>query len=355
VPVIGLVQVGMQQMADRYTYLPLIGVFIMLAWEIPERLEAWRYSRAVLITGASFALAACAFATREQLSHWQDSERLFGHALAVCPANYIALDNYGRALLKKGKLPEAVQAFTAAVELRPDLDASRCGLGSALMEQGKYEEATAQFTRVLDLQPDNVPARSQLGMVLGRQGKVAEAVEAFTRVLRLCPDDAAAHNNLGNVLALQGKHEEAVRQFEEVVRLEPDHAGAHNNLALSCRKLGRFGEAIAHYRQSLLLQPTSLQALNNLAWLLATCPDARFRNGTEAVALASRACELTHYESPVPLATLATAYAEAGQFAEAVAYAERARDLAGNGQPALTQQLKAMLDTFRANRAYHTD
>jgi tetratricopeptide (TPR) repeat protein len=355
VPVIGLVQVGMQRMADRYTYLPLIGVFVMVAWAVPERLGQWRLSRGVLAAAASLVLAACITATSRELSHWQDSEHVFARAQEIAPANYIALDNYGRALLKQRKLAEAIQSFTAAVALRPDLDASRCGLGSVLLEQGKYEEAADQFTRVLELQPDHLAARLQLGISLGRQGKLAEAAEAFSLVLRLHPEDASAHNNLGNVLALQGKHEEAVRQFEETLRLKSDHAGACNNLAISCRKLGRISDAIAHYHEAIRLQPDSLEALNNLAWLLAAHPDAQFRNGAEAVQLATRACELTKYQNPVTLTTLAAAYAETGQFQTAVSFAEQAQELAKGSRSALAGRLSAMIEAFRVGRSYHAD
>ena len=355
VPVIGLVQVGMQQRADRYTYLPLIGLFIMLAWEVPERLGAWRPARAVLIGAASLVLLACAAASSRELGYWRDSEHLFGHALEVRPANYIALDNYARALLRQGRAAEAVQSFEAAVALRPDLDAARCGLGTALMEQGKLEEAAAQFSRVLELQPEHVAARLQLGIIRGRQGKLDEAAAAFSRVLRLSPDDPGAHNNLGNVLALQGKHQEAVRQFEEALRLKPDHVGAFNNLAISCRKLGRIGDAITHYRDALRVQADSLEALNNLAWLLAANPDARFRDGPAAVQLATQACELTKYQSPVPLAALAAAYGETGRFEEAISFAVMAQDLMKGRPGELAARLPAMLAAFRAGRAYHAD
>ncbi len=353
VPVIGLVQVGMQRMADRYTYLPLIGVFVMVAWGIPERLGRWRLSRGVLAAAASLILAACVTATSRELSYWKDSEHLFGRALEVAPANYIALDNYARALLKQHKLAEAIQSFSAAVALRPDLDASRCGLGSALLEQGKYAEAADQFTRVLELQPDHEVAQLQLGVIRGRQGRLAEAVEVFLRVLRVHPDDAGAHNNLGNVLAQQGKQEEAVRQFEETVRLKPDHAGAYNNLAISCRKLGRIGDAITHYREAIRLQPDSLEGLNNLAWLLAAHPDAQFRNGKEAVELATRACELTKYQNPIPMATLAAAYAETGRFQEAVSFAGQAQELAKGSPGALSNRLSAMLAAYQAGHPYY--
>jgi len=355
VPVIGLVQVGMQRMADRYTYLPLVGVFVMVAWEVPERLAKWRWSRWFLGGAAGLVLAACIVATSRDLSSWQDSEHLFGHALEVAPANYIALDNYGRALLKQKKLPEAARAFAAAVALRPDLDSSRCGLGTALQEQGKYEEAADQFVEVLKLQPDNLVALIQLGIVRGKQGKLQEAADLLSHALRIRPDDAGAHNNLGNVHLLQGKYVEAARQFEDTVRLKPDHTGALNNLALACKKLGRTDEAIAHYREALHLQPDSIESLNNLAWTLAAHPDGRYRNGTEAVALATRACDLTKYANPIPLTTLAAAYAETGQFPQAISAAEQAQATPKGSPPALAARLTAMLEAFHAGRAYHAE
>ena len=137
------------------------------------------------------------------------------------------------------------------------------------------------------------------------------------------------------------------------MRLKPNHAGAYNNLAISCKKLGRIGEAIAHYRETMRLQPDYLEPLNNLAWMLATHPDAQFRNGTEAVQLATRACELTRYENPIPLGTVAAPYAAAGQFKEAIVYAERAQQLAEGRQPALAARFSAMLEAVRAGHPYY--
>jgi tetratricopeptide (TPR) repeat protein len=355
IPTIGLVQVGMQQKADRYTYLPLIGVFLMLAWEISERLGTRRVARTIRAAAASLVLAACVIATRRQLVYWQDSELLFGRAVEVTPANYVALNDYGLALLKAGKVNDAIKAFERAVALHPDLDAARCGLGTALMEQKKYEEAADQFKRVLDLEPDNTSALLQLGILHGRQGRLDEAAAAFSRALRRNPEDPGAHNNFGNVLLLQGKYAEALEQFEAAVRLQPDYSVAYNNLAICCKKLGRVADAIAHYRQALRLQPDSFEALNNLAWMLATQPDARLRNGQEAVQLATRACELTNYQNPIPLATLAAAFAETGRFEEAVAYAGRAIELFAGSRSAVAAQLPAMLEAFRAGHPYHSD
>jgi Flp pilus assembly protein TadD len=196
-------------------------------------------------------------------------------------------------------------------------------------------------------------AHSNLGRALAGQRRYDEAVTHFETALSLRPDDVKTRNNLGNVLAQQGRHAEAVREFEEALRLNPDHVTAHNNVAISYKKLGRIGEAIAHYREAIRLQPDSVEAINNLAWLLAAHPDAQFRNGAEAVPLATRACELTKYQNPVALTTLAAAYAETGQFQTAISFAERAQELAKGSQGALAERLSAMLEAFRAGRPYY--
>ena len=354
VPVIGLVQVGMQQTADRYTYLPLVGVFVMVVWEVSERLSRWRRGPAVLPAAASATLLACAVLTRLQVGYWHDSERLFRHALAVTRDNWLAHDSLGHALLAQGNEDEAIIEYQAAAAIQPRPEI-RFVLGKTLSKRRRYEEAIAQFSELLRANPENVPALVQIGIARALQGKTEEAARTLSEALRIDPADAGAHNTLGNILAQQGRHEEAVQQFEEAVRLKPDHAGAHNNLAISCRKLGRMDEAIGHYREALRLEPDSLQALNNLAWTLAAYPKAQYRNGAEAVQLATQACELTKYQNPIPLATLAAAYAETGRFKEAVSFAERAQELAKGGQGVPTAQLSAILEALRAGRPYHSE
>jgi protein O-mannosyl-transferase len=352
VPVIGLVQVGMQQVADRYTYLPLIGIFVMVVWEVSDRCSRSRMGSAFLAVAAGGVLLACLVVTRVQVSYWRDSARLFRHALEVTPNNWLAHHSLGHVLLAQEKPDEAIIQYQAAVALQPRPEI-RFILGETLSQRGRYEEAAEQFSELLKLRADNVPALVQLGIARARQGKTEEAARAFVEALRLDPADAGAHNSFGNLLAQLGKHEEAVRQFEDAVRFKPDHAGALNNLAISCRKLGRIGDAITHYREAIRLQPDSLEALNNLAWLLAAHPDAQFRNGNEAVELATRACELTKYQNPIPLATLAAAYAETGRFQEAVSFAGQAQELTKGSRGPLADRLSAMLEAYRAGHSYY--
>jgi protein O-mannosyl-transferase len=408
VPVIGLVQVGMQQTADRYTYLPLVGLFVMVVWEVSERLSGLhgeqnhrcaqmdtdsggqelvssppatghdsptaqpfrgrlvpsascqrpaysiRAGSAVLTAATGAILLACAVLTWLQVGYWHGSERLFRHALAVTRDNWLAHNCLGHALLAQGNEVEAIIQYEAAAAIQPRPEI-RFVLGQTLSRQHRYEEAVAQFSEMLKVTPENVPVLVQIGIARAQQGKTEEAVQALSEALRIDPADAGAHNTLGNILAQHGRYEEAVKQFEEAVRLNPDHAGAHNNLAISCKKLGQMDKAIAHYREALRLEPDSLQALNNLAWTLATCPKTQDRNGAEAVQLATKACDLTRYQNPIPLATLAAAYAETGRFEEAISFSERAQDLAKGGQGASAAPLAAMLEAFRASRPYHAE
>jgi protein O-mannosyl-transferase len=316
IPVIGLVQVGMQQRADRYMYLPSIGLFVLLVWGCAE----WWPGKLTKVGLAAGAIAGCALAAHVQVGHWQNSERLFRHALEVTRGNYIAHNNLGYALFTQGKVDDAIAHYESALQLNPN-----------------YEDA-----------------HSNLGRALAAQGKYAAAGVHFEAVLKLRPDDFKAHNNLGNVLAEQGRHPEAVLQFQEALRLKPNHAGAHNNLAISYQELGRTAEAIAQYRAALRWQPDSLEAINNLAWILATSPGPEYRDGAEAVTLSTRACERTRYRDPRLLATLSAACAETGQFTDAVAFAQRAQQLAGKSQPALSSQLESMLHSFGARRPYRS-
>ncbi len=356
VPVIGLVQVGMQQRADRYTYLPLIGIFLLVVWEISERLGSNKNLRALLTPLAGVALIGCVVLTRDQIACWQDSEHIFARAAEVTSGNYVALNNYALALVSRGDVAGAVPIYEQAVALKPDLDAARVGLASALMQQGKFDEAAKHLNHVLALQPDNASAQLQLGLLLARTGKLPDAEAAMSRALAQSPSDSGIHNNYGNVLLLQGKYEAALKQFSEAVRLQPDYAIAYNNLGTCNAKLGRIAEAIESYHQSLRFQPNSPDALNKLAWLLATQPDAQFRDGTQAIELAVRAGEMTQYKNPAILMTLAAAFAETGRFAEAVSYAELAQQQPAAGQPplALAEQLREMLYAFRAGKAYRS-
>ena len=196
VPVIGLVQMGAQAMADRYTYLPSLGVLILTVWGACELARSWRYQVPALWVAGGAAIVISLALTRQQIGYWRDSEALFRHALEVTENNALAHN----------------------------------GLGVALDEKGQIDEAIRQLQEALRLNPDNADVQYNLGVALFQQGRTAEAIRQFQETLRLKPNHAEAHNNLGTALGLTGQTDEAMHHFQEALRLKPDYAEARKNL-----------------------------------------------------------------------------------------------------------------------------
>jgi Flp pilus assembly protein TadD len=230
IPVIGLVQVGNQSMADRYTYVPLIGLFLIIAWGAAELAARWRPSRLALPVAAVCVGLACAAVARAQVRYWGDGIALWEHALDVTDDNAKAQDNLGVALDHQGRFDEAVQHLVEAVRLKPDVAETHDNLGVALAHQGKLDEAVQHLVEAVRLKPDYAEAQNNLGLALMYQGKLDEAVQHLVEAVRLNPDVAEAQNNLGVALAHQGKLDEAVQHFVAALRIKPNFAGAHDNL-----------------------------------------------------------------------------------------------------------------------------
>jgi protein O-mannosyl-transferase len=302
VPVLGLVQTGSHSMADRYCYLPLLGLFMALVWSAADWGSSRRGAGAALSAASAMLLAGCLVLTSVQLRQWHDSETLFRHALRVSADNYIAHNQLAMALAQQGKVDEAMDHYAATIAIQPGFVQARNNLGAELAKQGKAAEAEDQFVKALRTDPHFTPSHYNLAVLLDRQGKPGRAIVSY---------------QLGVILA--GRRQTA--------------------------------EAIAHYREAVRLQPNWLEALNNLAWLLATQPGDKLRNGAEAVRLASYAVELTRTNHPGALDTLAAAYAEAGRFDEAVRTAQLAEGLASPAAPKdLTAQIHSRLELYRARQ-----
>ena len=374
VPVIGLVQVGNQAMADRYTYIPFIGVFIMVAW-LGERLfrgrvavttrptsalkqavgwenESARKTRAAV--AIIMLLLGCSLATRVQVSHWKSNITIFEHALAVTKNNATAHFNLGADYALHRDFERAIPHFHAALEDDPSLSDAHVGLGAILAQQGKVEGAVEHFREGIRSRPWNAVAHNSLGGVLMYQGKKQEALEEYTEAVRLAPNFPNARNNLGLALAAEGKLNEAETQFRAAIRCDPLSDLAHFRLASILNSQAKWEAAIAEYSVVLRLNPTNTPALNNLAWLRATAPDIRYRDGLEAVKLAQKACSLTDYRNPQLIGTLAAAYAEAGRFDDAINSAVRAAELAVIiGNESIAARNKEFLELYRAGKPYH--
>jgi tetratricopeptide (TPR) repeat protein len=263
-PMIGLIQVGDFSRADRFTYVPLIGVFLALSWGAYELTRRWRYQALALSVGGGAVLLLCLGLTRQQLGYWNDSETLFRHELEVTENNDLAHNNLGAALLGKGQIDEAIRQYQEAIRLNPGYAEAHNNLGAALLGKGQTDEAIRQYQEALRLKPDYANAHSNLGIALARKGQIDEAIRQYQEAIRLKPDHVDAHNGLGVALDKKGQTDEAIRQLQEAIRLKPDHADAHYNLGVACYQQGRADEAIRQFQKALRLKPDHAQAHNNL-------------------------------------------------------------------------------------------
>ncbi|MDY6974117.1 MAG: tetratricopeptide repeat protein [Thermodesulfobacteriota bacterium] len=232
VPVIGLVQVGSQSMADRFAYIPLVGLFIIIIWGVADIGAKLRFGRIVLPFFAVAVILALMFSARVQARHWNNSIALFEHAVDVTPRNHVAHVNLGLALTRKGNLEEAGIHYAEAIRLKPGLPKPRYNLATVLARQGRFDEAIAQFSEALRIKPDYAEAHLNLGVAFEQQGRLSDAVFHFSEALRIRPDYARAHLNLAVGLERQGRLSTAVFHYREALRIRPDYAKAHPNLAV---------------------------------------------------------------------------------------------------------------------------
>jgi len=268
VPVIGLVQVGIQAMADRYTYIPSVGLLILVVWGGHEMSRHWRRQASVLSWAGAAACILYAAAARHQLEYWQDGETLFRHALKVTADNCLARNNLGVALSEKNQNDAAMSQFQTALRLNPDYAEGHYNLGNALAQAGETDAAIGQFQTAIRRQADFAKARNNLGNLLAKQGRTNEAIAEFQAALRCNPDYADAHFNLGNAFLKRGQLDEAASQYQAVTRLWPDFAPAHFHLGTLLAKKGQADEAIIQFQAALRLKPDDAVAHDKLGIVL---------------------------------------------------------------------------------------
>jgi len=264
VPVIGLVQVGLQSMADRYSYVPSIGIFLALVWGAHKLTCGWRYQGvgAAVITATTALL--CAGLTWQQISYWKDTESLFRHALLVTKDNYGAHHGLGMALDRQGRVDEAISQYRAALRAKGNYVVAYNNLGVDLARQGRLDEAMNQFLAALKITPGYADPHNNIGTTLEKQGRFDEAMEHFQEALRLKPDFADAHYNLGVALGRKGRSDQAAKEFQRVLELRPNYAEAHNNLGVMLERKGQLEEATGQYREAARLKPGYANARYNL-------------------------------------------------------------------------------------------
>jgi protein O-mannosyl-transferase len=303
VPVIGLVQVGEQGHADRYTYLPHIGLFMLAVW-LAADLTAVSYSRSrFALATAVVIIVALAWVAFGQTSYWRNSETLWTHALAVTADNDVAHNNLGYLCIDRDELDKAISHFESAARIRSGKRDPHYDLGSAFVQMN-------------------------LADALARKGRSDEAMVHYEEAIRLQPNYADAYYNRGNVLFAEGRIDKAVEDWEKTLQIQPGYADAHTGLGNALLRKGLLREAIANYEKALALAPEDPHSRINIAWVLATASDASIRDGAKAVEFAQKAVELSNTEDPKFLRALAAAYAEAGRFSEAIEAAQRGMEIA---------------------------
>jgi protein O-mannosyl-transferase len=298
VPVIGLVQVGIQAMADRYSYIPHVGLFIVLAWGVMELTANWKQQKEILVLGSTVMLLACLALTYNQISYWHDSITLFTHATQVTKNNYLAYNNLGHWLDNKGQSDEALENYRKSIEINPNYDEAQNNigyvlakkgkpeesipyyfaslrlnpnraevhnnLGNAYADLGKLDEAIAEYQAALKINANYAEAYNGIGISLAKKGDLAGATHWLTEAIRLNPRNVSSHSNLGNVHAMQGKFDLAAAEYKLVLEQNPDDAMTHNNLANILSEQGKLDEAITQYKCALKLKAENPEANYNL-------------------------------------------------------------------------------------------
>ncbi len=387
VPVIGLVQVGGQAFADRYTYIPLIGIFLCLVWALAEFVGESRAGRVAVASAGVAVLVACTVLTQIQTRYWRTDFTIFQHALQVTPNNALAHYHVGIAFRDQGQTAPAVDHFRAAIKADPSYAPAYSEIGAilendgkdqealSLYEQafqatpwaeqihnhlaaklwaaGKQDEALAHYSAALRSNPDYPDAHFNLGLALSSRGQLTEAASHFATVCRLRPEDTEALGCLAEALFKDGRLGQAAGCYRTLTRLAPTNAEAHQNLGLILVEQGELGQAMAQFRQAVQLKPNWPDALNALAWVLATHPRPDLRNGAEAVELAERACQLSEGKQPRFWSTLDVAYAQAGRFTDAILAATKAKTLAAAaGQTNAAQAAESRIEAYRQQKPY---
>jgi tetratricopeptide (TPR) repeat protein len=270
IPVIGLVQSGAQAYADRYTYIPYIGLFIIIAWGLPELLSKWPQRKIALGLSMVIVLTTLGICDHQQVSYWNNSTTLFSHAIEVTQNNYIAYNNLGVTYYKLGRYQEAIEACKQAIIIKPDYAEAYCNLGVAYGNLGRYQDEIEAYKQAIRIKPDYARAHYNLGVTYYNLGRYQEAIEAYKQAVIIKPDDAEVHYNLGFAYNKLGRYQEAIEACKQAIRINPDLAETHNNLGFAYLNLGRYEEAIEACKQAIRIKPDYVNAHYNLgvAYLL---------------------------------------------------------------------------------------
>lgn len=339
--------------ADHYQYLACIGPIALASAGFVSFSEKFTQYRAIIVSAALLVVASLGTLTWRQAATYSDIETLWRTTLARNPECWMAHTNIGLVLFQKGQINEAIAHYRSALQIQPDWWDAEYNLGTALSAKGEVDEAILHSEKAVAMRPTDPDAQVALANLLFQKGRIDEAIAHYQKAITVRPDDFLARYGLGHALLEKGELDGAIQACRSALLLRPLDADCHTTLAIALEEKGNPAEAIQHYNKALELAPKSIPTLTNLAWLLATSQDASLRNGLKAVELAKQADRLVGGTSPLVLRTLAAAYAENGEFADAIRTAHSAMQLARmHGEDSLMTDLDQQIALYELGLPY---
>jgi protein O-mannosyl-transferase len=264
VPVIGLVQVGLQAFADRYTYIPYIGLFIMIAWGLRELLSKWPQLKIALGLSMVTALTILGICTYTQVSYWNNSFTLFSHAIKVTKNNYIAYNGLGVAYNSIGRYQDAIESYKQTIKSKPDYAMAYFNLGVTYWKLGRYQDAIEHYKQAIIIKSDYADAHYNLGVVYNSIGRYQDAIESYKQAIQIKPDYAEAYINLGAAYGKLRRWKDEVEAYKQTIKIKPDYVEAYFNLGISYDENNRLQDAIDAYKQAIKIKPDYVEAYFNL-------------------------------------------------------------------------------------------
>jgi tetratricopeptide (TPR) repeat protein len=339
--------------ADHYQYLACIGPIAFASAGIVSLSDKFTQCRAVIVSAAVLIVASLATLTWRQASAYTDIETLWHTTLARNPECWMAHTNLALVLVQKGKIDDGIAHYRSALQMQPDSWDAEYNLGAALLRRGQVDEAIQHCERAVVMRPTDPDAQVSLGDALLRKGRIDDAIDHYQKATMARADHFLARYGLCHALLEKGELDSAIQVCRSALVLWPLDADCHTALAIALEEKGNPAEAIQHYEKALEVSPSSISTLTNLAWLLATSQDASVRNGPKAVQLAKQADRVVGGTNTLVLRTLAAAYAEKGEFANAIRTAQSAMQLARmQGEDSLTTDLVEQIALYRLGMPY---
>ena len=327
--------------ADHFQYLASIGL-IALAGAGLNRMP--RFVGVITIL-------TLAFLTWRQVGIYRDSDTLWRDTVMKSPTSWMAQNNFAALLLREGKEAEGLEHSRRALELDPNQFEVYNNLGFTLLEMGRVGDSLPLFQKAAEMQPKSAAVQYNWSSALVQSGLTDEAIQHLQEAIDIDPTYVPAYSTLGYVLLQKGRPAESLNYLETALRIDPNFVSVHFNIANTLLQLGRAEEALSHLQRALAIDPNDAEAQKNMAWILATSPDSRIRDGAKAVQLAEHANELTKNQNPIMVITLAAAYAEVGRFPEALKAAEHGLYLAEDaGSVSLAARIREHISLYRAKQ-----